>query len=514
MASGEIKLLVSAKDGATRVLSGIEGSVKRFGKALSSVAGQMGMGLGFGAIVSWLVDAVKGLDAIGDAADNLGVTTDALQALNAVARTTGNDLGQVQKSLESVLKAQANLGEDKKLQENLRTLGIDFEKFINLKPEDALALIGKQLGNAADKTAAFSAVSDILGAKVGPRMAAMLKQIGGDSLDGVIQKMKAAGQVADEELVKRAGAAMDNFSASMNSWKNNALSALGTVGDALASIGVLFADVFGKKPQFSEMDVSQAVKAGFEAKKGRIAEGLSEAKPPPVTAVEERKAFENKVAEEQAAKDLAAREDRELDAMQRLADEEDAIERELSDMQREEDEKLFEARKDNLEKLADVRKRIDENAADAAWAAEEAGINATLDALDKEIGKRQGALADLEGRNGKAAARKDFAFGKEQAKEQAKADEADEKRLARLAKREGRGGKLSKEDAQFIANARELERKVQEQKDALTAAKTAEEQAQERIKAHEIAMEKAAAEQLTAQHNTLKNTEALLKASI
>jgi hypothetical protein len=216
MASGEVSILISAKDGASRVLAGIEDRMKKFG---SSVAGTMtqiaaGFGIGFGVtqIVSGLKNAVEQIDRLADSASNLGVSTDAFQALQWVATKTGNSFEQVQQVFEKVKIAQSGIG-DKKIQDALAQLGISAQKFASLKPEDAFAQLGRAITNANDPLQAFKEVTEIFGEKLGPKMLEMLRSVAGDGFGAVIDQAKAAGAVLEEELVQKVSKAADQWDA-------------------------------------------------------------------------------------------------------------------------------------------------------------------------------------------------------------------------------------------------------------------------------------------------------------
>ena len=184
-----------------------EGRTKRFQDRLSS----MGRSLAGAFSVVSIVRATKGLvdfaSSIRHTADNLGVTTDELQGLNATALKSGVAVDALTKALAKIKDAQDNLragGEDaKRYADALAAMGLSQKKFIQAGPAEALALVGRAYSEAGESTEAFSAISDILGERIGPRLISMLRELGDDGLQGVIDKAKEAGMVIEDELITK-----------------------------------------------------------------------------------------------------------------------------------------------------------------------------------------------------------------------------------------------------------------------------------------------------------------------
>jgi len=83
------------------------------------------------------------------------------------------------------------------------TLGIAIKDVIALAPEDLWSRMGAALLNTTDAQAAYNAVGDIFGAKIGPRMVAMLKDTAA-GMSAVTAEAMRAGQVLDADLVEKA----------------------------------------------------------------------------------------------------------------------------------------------------------------------------------------------------------------------------------------------------------------------------------------------------------------------
>jgi len=186
---------------------GSENETKQFQKTLSSVGRTMAAAFSVTAIVGFTRRIIDFASEIRHAADNLNVTTDALQGLNALALKSGVSLDQVSRALAKTKDAQGNIsagGEDaKRYADALEAMNINAEAFASADSAEALQMIGEGLNSATNEAAAFSAVSDLLGEKVGPRLNSMLRELGTDGLQTVIDKASEAGHVVEDGLITK-----------------------------------------------------------------------------------------------------------------------------------------------------------------------------------------------------------------------------------------------------------------------------------------------------------------------
>jgi hypothetical protein len=258
MASGEVSIRVTAKDGATRVLAGIESRLKSFSSGVRSIGASLIGGFGIGAAVSAVSGLVRRLDDIGDAAANLDVTTDVFQALQAVGRQTNNAFGDVQKTFEKVRKAQSDIGSDKRLQSLFEKLNIDAGAFRQLKTEDAMSVLGKAVSESTNQFDALNVVTEIFGDKIGPKLVAMLRSVAGDGFDPVIARAKATGQIVSRTAIDWASTWADAWEASKKGYE--------TFFGQLASGAVM---TFSKLEE-STMDVEAAALSMVAAYEGGL----------------------------------------------------------------------------------------------------------------------------------------------------------------------------------------------------------------------------------------------------
>lgn len=219
--------------------SGIEGATKMVG-GFNGVLQKIGIGLGIGAVLAFFKQVIDRGGELQDLSEQLGITTDSLQALDYAAKQaglSGDTMGTVYNRL-TVAGAEA-ADKSSSAAKGLAALAISAQEFNAASPDRKLEMVAKAYATAADKQAAFAAVSDLVGARSAPRLTAVLKELAEVGLDGVTKSAKEAGQVMDQATIKRMDALGDRIAALVNEAKVRASSLIGialTLGDAIGGI--------------------------------------------------------------------------------------------------------------------------------------------------------------------------------------------------------------------------------------------------------------------------------------
>lgn len=159
--------------------------------------------------------AIELAGRLADTAANLGINVEALQVLEAMHKRNGiaGDafsavLGKLRNSV--IEAAQGN----EKAAQALATLGLNAKALLSLPLEEQYASIAKAALSAKDGNAAFNAVSQIFGEKIGPRLMGSLKELAENGYPAVAAQARDAGQVMSAETIAaldRAGDAIDDF---------------------------------------------------------------------------------------------------------------------------------------------------------------------------------------------------------------------------------------------------------------------------------------------------------------
>jgi len=130
--------------------------------------------------------------------ENLGISTNEFQALNAVALKHGVELEMLRDRMGKLAVVQGRVRDGQvAYNDALKTLNIDAAKFANVNPARAFEMLAIGIAGAKDETEALSALSKIYSEENAPRLISALKEIGTEGLDTLVAKSKFA---SDEAL--------------------------------------------------------------------------------------------------------------------------------------------------------------------------------------------------------------------------------------------------------------------------------------------------------------------------
>lgn len=233
-------------------LRNVQALVGRVGSALAGI----GVGLAGAGVFSFARDAVKSLGDVADAAERVGTSTDAIQALRAEIQKTGGEAGQADSALERFGKAAAAAGTandylSKVLAANNVALK---DQQGNLRSTDALLEdYARLVANAGSQQEKLMLSAEVFGRAAGPKMVGVLEQIAQQGFPAFIERAREAGQVVDKEIVKIADefderwtAAIKAVTNQLQTWVVQAMRAGEEVGRSLRThvpVGRTLADV-------------------------------------------------------------------------------------------------------------------------------------------------------------------------------------------------------------------------------------------------------------------------------
>ena len=156
-----------------------------------------------GAVLAGLKATVARLDEIGKTADKIGVTTDALQELRAVAESAGISQDKLDQSLQVLSKnlgeAALGMGEGRIA---LKALGLEADKLKALGLDGALSVIADALNRIKDP-AQRSALAMKLFGESGAGMVNLLRE-GSAGMERMRADARALGVVVEESLIRNA----------------------------------------------------------------------------------------------------------------------------------------------------------------------------------------------------------------------------------------------------------------------------------------------------------------------
>ena len=136
--------------------SQFQAGLKRVKSAASGIASQLASAFSVTAMAAFAQELVRTAEVVQDLSDQLGVTTDQVQALQRAAARSGIDVGKYAEALVRLKKAQAEaLSGDPARMSQFRTLGLDPNK----SPYELLLGVGKADG-PQQMAAAFKLIGD------------------------------------------------------------------------------------------------------------------------------------------------------------------------------------------------------------------------------------------------------------------------------------------------------------------------------------------------------------------
>jgi len=167
--------------------------------------GSIGLSLGVGAMVAYAKSVIDTVGGLGELADQLGVTTEQLQALQYTALAAGASAETLETGIARLTRSIGEAGEgNDALIRRFRDLGVSLLD-VNGKQRDTGAVlsdVAKGIAGIEDPAKRAAAVVDFFG-KSGQKLLPLLMEIADVGLDGIARKAREAGAVIDSEAIKR-----------------------------------------------------------------------------------------------------------------------------------------------------------------------------------------------------------------------------------------------------------------------------------------------------------------------
>lgn len=163
-----------------------------------------------GAMVAFIKKSLDFADSLGETADMIGISAKALQELRYVAGLAGVSNEEFDKSMMQLSKrlgeAQLDVNEASKA---LNQLGITMGQIKGLSTDQVFKMISDRLPGVTDKMKQAQIVTDLFG-KTGQKLLPTLLQ-GSDYLNKMAAEAHSLGIILDDETIKKASDANDEF---------------------------------------------------------------------------------------------------------------------------------------------------------------------------------------------------------------------------------------------------------------------------------------------------------------
>lgn len=209
----QMRVVKSSAQEASGGLQSLTSALKSLGSNAASIGGQLRTLAGAVAslvaireLASFVKDVIDADQAVGDMAQKVGVSTEALSALGSVAKRNGSDLQGVQQAFVNL--ARAGTGLNQTGVRALQAMNINLKEFQALKPEQQFDLVAQKFAGYSDG-ANKAALATALFGKSGADLIPTLNEVGQQGLQSVTDKAIAAGTAIGGDAV-RASQAFSN----------------------------------------------------------------------------------------------------------------------------------------------------------------------------------------------------------------------------------------------------------------------------------------------------------------
>jgi hypothetical protein len=222
--AAEATFVLRAVDATKQAFANVQNSLQRMTNSAQKLTSAFGVGLGVAGI-GMMVKSVLDLGGkLNDLSIEAGMTTDSFQGLAYANLQNGLAFEQTAKAAENLRsKIQDAVSGNEAAIKSFEALNLTGEGLRALSIDKQWEVIAISLANATDKQAAYNAIADIFGAKIGPKMKETLSQIAVVGFDEISKGFDSI-KLTDKEIknIDRAG---DSFQVMFAKVKAGAASA-------------------------------------------------------------------------------------------------------------------------------------------------------------------------------------------------------------------------------------------------------------------------------------------------
>lgn len=196
-----------------------------------------GVSLSVAGVVAFMRQLVTAADATKSLSEQLNISTDALQALDAESKDAGTRTDTLHESIQRLNEAIGEAaGGNHVAEQSFVDLGIAFKTTDGHARDGLSTLVDMATGyaNATDKTKFMADASNVLGRRARD-LIPIFQALANEGIQAVIDKQKEAGQVASPETLS----ALDQFGdKAVSVWNQIFVAAQGAVGQYLIFFGL------------------------------------------------------------------------------------------------------------------------------------------------------------------------------------------------------------------------------------------------------------------------------------
>ena len=226
----EATFTLRAVDATRQAFASVQNSMQKITTTAGKLTSALGIGLSIAGITAMGRSVLDLGGRLNDLSIEAGMATDTFQTLAYANLQNGLQFEQTAKAAENLRsKIQDAVSGNEAAIKSFQSLSLSAEGLRTLSIAQQFEVIAIRLKTAADQQAAFNAISEIFGAKIGPKMKETLDQIATSGFDEISKGFDSI-KLSDEEIknIDRAG---DSFQFMFAKIKAGAASAFVTASN-------------------------------------------------------------------------------------------------------------------------------------------------------------------------------------------------------------------------------------------------------------------------------------------
>lgn len=222
--AAEATFVLRAVDATKQAFASVQNSLQRMTNSAQKLTSAFGVGLGVAGIGMMAKSVLDLGGKLNDLSIEAGMTTDSFQGLAYANLQNGLAFEQTAKAAENLRsKIQDAVSGNESAIKSFQALNLTGEGLRALSINKQWEVIAISLANATDKQAAYNAIADIFGAKIGPKMKETLDQIATSGFEEISRGFDSI--KLSEKDIKNIDRAGDSFQIMFSKVKTYAASA-------------------------------------------------------------------------------------------------------------------------------------------------------------------------------------------------------------------------------------------------------------------------------------------------
>lgn len=201
--------------------SQFSGAMKQAAGSASGFKNALASAVSIGATVAYLDKITEKAERIADVSAALGITAEAMQAVDYAARHAGTSFDELRTVFATLSQKQGELLRgSKEAAAQFGALGLSADQVRGMSLEELFDAVAQAIARGSDRATSMAAAVDLIGRQAKSAMGA-LREIGAAGLQGTIAAAGAAGQIVDQtqlEEIARARDAVEDLKTSMDNF--------------------------------------------------------------------------------------------------------------------------------------------------------------------------------------------------------------------------------------------------------------------------------------------------------